>query len=97
MRENHSFDGFCLDFVFVDFYLFWCTSMILGWMVRSGKALGFISSDLDPNPSTGSPEKGSNRGAIIIIRIPERSLQTLSLDSVFLFEKKQSSKSKRTT
>ena len=40
--------------------IFWSKSTVLGWIGRSGKALGFISADVGPNPTTGSPEKGSN-------------------------------------
>ncbi len=52
------------------FYIFWSKSTVLGWIGRSGKALGFISADFGPNPTTGSPEKGNNWRAIIIIIIP---------------------------
>ena len=46
-------------------------SRVLGQIGRSGKVLGFISSNFGPNPTAGRPPKGNNRGAIIIIIIPD--------------------------
>ena len=41
---------------------------------RSGKILGFISRtcNFGPNPTAGRPPKGNNRGAIIIMIVPEQ-------------------------
>ena len=50
--------------------VFWSKSRVLGQIGRSGKVLGFISSNFGPNPTAGRPPKGNNRGAIIIIIIP---------------------------
>ena len=36
--------------------------MVLGQIGRSGKVLGFISSNFGPNPTAGRPPKGNNRG-----------------------------------
>ena len=54
----------------VIFEVFWSKSRVLGQIGRSGKVLGFISSNFGPNPTAGRPPKGNNRGAIIIIVIP---------------------------
>ena len=54
----------------VIFEVFWTKSRVLGQIGRSGRVLGFISSNFGPNPTAGRPPKGNNRGAIIIIVIP---------------------------
>ena len=51
--------------------VFWSKSRVLGQIGRSGKVLGFISSNFGPNPTAGRPPKGNNRGAIIKIVIPD--------------------------
>ena len=60
-----------MDFLAVIFQVFWTKSRVLGRIGRSGKVLGFISSNFGPNPTAGRPLKGNNRGAIIIIIIPD--------------------------
>ena len=65
-----NFSKFPLDFVEVMFEVFWPKSKGLGRIGRSGKVLGFISSNFGPNPTAGRPPKGNNRGTIIIIIIP---------------------------
>ena len=55
------------------FKVFWSKSRVLGQIGRSGKVLGFISSNFGPNPTAGRPPKGNNRGAIIIIIIPDKN------------------------
>ena len=54
----------------VFFYIFWSILRDLGRIGRSGKALGFISSNLGQIRQRNAPPKGNNRGAIIIIVIP---------------------------
>ena len=61
----------------VDFEVFWSKSRVLGQIGRSGKVLGFISSNFGPNPTAGRPPKGNNRGAIIIIIIPDEATRIL--------------------
>ena len=61
---------FCLDFFVVIFEVFWSKSKVLGQIGRSGKVLGFISSNFGPNPTAGRPPKGNNRGTITIVIIP---------------------------
>ena len=53
----------------VIFEVFWSKSRVLGQIGRSGKVLGFISSNFGPDPTAGCLLKGNNRGAIIIIII----------------------------
>ena len=60
----------------VIFEVFWSKSRVLGQIGRSGKVLGFISSNFGPNPTAGRLLKGNNRGAIIIIIIPDNALST---------------------
>ena len=55
----------------VIFQVFWSKSRVLGQIGRSGKVLGFISSNFGPDPTAGCLLKGNNRGAIIIIIIPD--------------------------
>ena len=55
----------------VNFEGFWSKSTVLGRIGRSGKVLGFISSNFGTNPTAGRPPKGNNPGAIIIIIIPD--------------------------
>jgi hypothetical protein len=50
----------------VVFQVFWTKSRVLGQIGRSGKVLGFISSNFGPDPTAGRLLKGNNRGAIII-------------------------------
>ena len=54
------------------FQVFWSKSRVLGQIGRSGKVLGFISSNFGPDLTAGCLLKGNNRGAIIIIIIPVR-------------------------
>ena len=61
----------------VIFEVFWSKSRVLGRIGRSGKVLGFISSNFGPNPTAGRPPKGNNRGAIIIIIIPDKEKQNI--------------------
>ena len=61
-----------MDLLFVIFEVFWSKSRVLGQIGRSGKVLGFISSNFGPDPTAGCLLKGNNRGAIIIIIIPEQ-------------------------
>ena len=42
--------------------------------VREG--VRFVSADFGPNPTTGSPVKGNNRGAKIMIIIPDLAPKT---------------------
>ena len=56
----------------VIFEVFFSKSTVLGQIRKSGKALGFISSNLRPNPTVECPPKGNNRGAMIIIIISEK-------------------------
>ena len=58
----------------VIFQVFWSKSRVLGQIGRSGKVLGFISSDFGPDPTAGYLLKGNNRGAIIIIIIPDNDM-----------------------
>ena len=71
ISDFYDFSNFLLEIVGVDFEVFWSKSRVLGQIGRSGKVLGFISSNFGPNPTAGRPPKGNNRGAIIIISIPE--------------------------
>ena len=59
----------------VFFEVFWFKLRVLGQIGRSGKVLGFISSNFGPNPTAGCLLKGNNRGAIIIIIIPDKYLK----------------------
>ena len=54
----------------VIFEVFWSKSRVLGQIGRSGKVLGFISSNFGPDPTAGCLLQGNNRGAIIIMIIP---------------------------
>ena len=65
---------FFAGIVRVIFQVFWSKSRVLGQIGRSGKVLGFISSNFGPDPTAGCLLKGNNRGAIIIIIIPDRAL-----------------------
>ena len=56
------------------FEVFWTKSKVLGQIGRSGKVLGFISSNFGPDPTAGHLLKGNNRGAIIIIIIPDQQI-----------------------
>ena len=56
----------------VIFQVFWSKSRVLGQIGMSGKVLGSISSNFGPDPTVGRLLKGNNRGAIIIIIIPEK-------------------------
>ena len=67
------------------FQVFWSKSRVLGQIGRSGKVLGFISSNFGPDPTAGCLLQGNNRGAIIIIIIPEKCVfETIVL---LVFEK----------
>ena len=57
--------------------VFWTKSRVLGQIGRSGKVLGFISSNLGPDPTAGCLLKGNNRGATIVIIIPANGLIVL--------------------
>ena len=57
------------------FQVFWSKSKVLGQIGRSGKVLGFISSNFGPDPTAGYLLKGNNRGAIVIIIIPDFLLE----------------------
>ena len=78
IRDFSNFSDFCLEFLRVIFQVFWSKSRVLGHIGRSGKVLGFISSNFGPDPTAGRLLKGNNRGAIIIIIIPdERAMRSL--------------------
>ena len=66
-----DFCDFSVGAVGSHFLDFWLKSRVPGQIGRSGKVLGFISSKLGPNPTAGRPPKGNNRGAILIIIIPD--------------------------
>ena len=68
-----------MDMLVVFFQAFWTKLRVLGQIGRSGKVLGFISSNFGPNPTAGRPPKGNNRGAIIIIIIQEKGQKGYSL------------------
>ena len=61
------------------FEVFWSKSRVLGQIGRSGKVLGFISSNFGPNPTAGRPPKGNNRGTINIMIIPAKLIQGFEL------------------
>ena len=65
------FLDFFLGFSGGNFRVFWSNLRVLGRIGRSGKVLGFISSNFGPNPTAGRPPKGNNRVTIIIIIIPD--------------------------
>ena len=65
------FSIFFPEFLRVIFQVFWSKSRVLGQIGRSGKVLGFISSNFGPDPTAGCLLKGNNRAAILIIFIPE--------------------------
>ena len=71
IRDFLDFSNFLVEIFGVDFNVFWSKSRVLGRIGRSGKVLGFISSNFGPNPTAGRLLKGNHRGAIIIIIIPD--------------------------
>ena len=68
--DHSDFSIFMYAFLVVIFQVFWSKSKVLGRIGRSGKVLGFISSNFGPNPTAGRLLKGNKRGAILIIIIP---------------------------
>ena len=74
IRDFLGFFVFFPENVRVIFQVFRTKSRVLGQIGRSGKVLGFISSNFGPDPTAGYLLKGNNRGAIIIIIIPETCL-----------------------
>ena len=71
IREFSNVSNFSSEMLRVIFQVFWTKSMVLGQIGRSGKVLGFISSNFGPDPTAGCLLQGNSRGAIIIIIIPE--------------------------
>ena len=68
------FLNYILKNFLVNFAVFWSKLGVPGRTGRSVKVLGFISSNFGPNPTAGLPPKGNNRGAIIIMVIPDIQL-----------------------
>ena len=71
IRDLFDVFVFCSEMLRVIFQVFWTKSRVLGQIGRSGKVLGFISSNSGPDPTAGCLLKGNNRGAIIIMIIPD--------------------------
>ena len=71
IRDVEDCSILLLEIVVVIFEVFRTKSKVLGRIGRSGKVLGFISSNFGPNPTAGRPPKGNNQGAIIIKIIPD--------------------------
>ena len=71
IRDSSIFFDFFPEILRVIFQVFWSKSRVLGQIGRSGKVLGFISSNFGPDPTAGCLLQGNNRGAIIIIIIPD--------------------------
>ena len=76
-----GFFDFSVGIFRVNFEVFWSKSRVLGQIGRSGKVLGFISSNFGPNPTAGRPPQGNNRGAIIIIIIPDEMFSSNTVPS----------------
>ena len=72
IRDFLIFLDFFVGFFGGNFRVFWSNLRVLGRIGRSGKVLGFISSNFGPDPTAGCLLKGNNRGAIIIIIIPDQ-------------------------
>ena len=71
IRDFSNFSIFFSENLKVIYQVFWTKSRVLGQIGRSGKVLGFISSNFGPDPTAGCLQKGNHREAIIIIIIPD--------------------------
>ena len=80
-----DFSIFFSESLGVIFEVFWSKSRVLGQIGRSGKVLGFISSNFGPDPTAGCLLKGNNRGAIIIIIIPDQRTSSSNVFSLTEF------------
>ena len=67
---------FFSDFLMVNFQVFWSKSRVLGQIGRSGKVLGFISSNFGPDPTAGCLLKGNNGGGYNYYNYPRSAINT---------------------